>query len=243
MKINVKLSKSSIHVTKQIYTNFVSLVVHNTDKTRMLCATLAKKKNGWYAGDFSVFADHSLEANFVKGIAEAKTTVTSTTIKFFNEDLEDATYASHLHNKPCADNGGGHYNGGDGETVDEVNENWPQVTCLNGECEGSAVSDWIIPQSDFKSGLSIVVHDSTIDGNPKMLCSDIIPFGKSSSYYKGTEVDFLSTYSNQYETSDIQDSAVKLTQSRPPKNKSPRDRSRGGSKGGHKQKKGSKKGY
>ena len=54
----------------------------------------------------------------------------STQVSFFGSGFQDGVYKAHLHADTCANGGGGHYNGGDGSTVDNVNENWPAVTCM-----------------------------------------------------------------------------------------------------------------
>lgn len=48
-----------------------------------------------------------------------------------------------------------HYNGGDGVTVDSVNENWPIVTCTSGVCSGNAANLWAPAATDLANGLSI----------------------------------------------------------------------------------------
>lgn len=48
-----------------------------------------------------------------------------------------------------------HYNGGDGVTVDDVNENWPVVYCMSGVCSGQASNTWAPAAADLYAGLSI----------------------------------------------------------------------------------------
>ena len=66
----------------------------------------------------------------------------STMVSFHCHGCPDATFKAHLHAAPCSADGGGHYNGGDGVTIDAINENWPAVTCANGRCSGMASNQW-----------------------------------------------------------------------------------------------------
>ena len=52
------------------------------------------------------------------------------------------TFNAHLHDLPCASDGGGHYQNPNGDgSVNARNENWPTVTCdATGSCTGGAVS-------------------------------------------------------------------------------------------------------
>ena len=47
----------------------------------------------------------------------------STMVSFHCHSCPDATFKAHLNAAPCSADGGGHYNGGDGVTVDAINEN------------------------------------------------------------------------------------------------------------------------
>lgn len=98
-------------------------------------------------------------------------------------------FAAHLHAQPCSPNNGGvslclfgialcpfrnvlmcawrispqpHYSGGDGVTVDAINENWPAASCAAGSgkrsramCSGDASNDWVPSIADLSGGLSI----------------------------------------------------------------------------------------
>ena len=39
--------------------------------------------------------------------------------------------------------------------ADAMNENWPEVTCMDGACWGYAQNDWAPSQGDLMAGMSI----------------------------------------------------------------------------------------
>lgn len=55
----------------------------------------------------------------------------STQVSFYGSGFPDAMFKAHLHADTCENQGGAHFSGGDGVTVDAVNENWPAVTCVD----------------------------------------------------------------------------------------------------------------
>lgn len=56
----------------------------------------------------------------------------STQVSFYGSGFPDAVvFKAHLHADTCENQGGAHFSGGDGVTVDAVNENWPEVTCMD----------------------------------------------------------------------------------------------------------------
>lgn len=85
--------------------------------------------------------------------------------------VRSRVFSAHLHAAPCASDGGGHYQNPNGDgAANEVNENWPEVTCDdNGDCFGRAHNAWAPIQADLAAGMSIVVH---ADGS-KVFCADL----------------------------------------------------------------------
>ena len=114
-------------------------------------------------------------------------------ISFRCRDCPDDVFKAHLHADTCANNGGGHYNGGGTGAVDAVNENWPEVTCSNGRCSGMASNEWAPAPGDVDT-LSIVVHDTPAAGSgsgDKMLCADLGE-GRGGSW--SGKFDYLDIY-------------------------------------------------
>jgi hypothetical protein len=64
------------------------------------------------------------------------------------------------------------------------------VNCDGGVCTGSAISDWLVPDADFESGIAIVIHDTpnaASGSGQKMFCSNISSDGKYG-FYDGTRL-------------------------------------------------------
>merc|ERR1719478_1325829 len=163
----------------------------------MLCADLHETEvAGSYEGKFMQLAtyDGAAFGNLVNGKAKATAAGTFTYVRFIDNDFPDATFAAHLHKLRCFEGAGGHYQGGTPGIVDDIEENWPIVTCSEGYCEGSAWSDWLLPSADLDAGLSIVVHDTPTDGNPKMLCTDIKARTNRNGINRGSKLTFLEGY-------------------------------------------------
>ena len=82
---------------------------------------------------------------------------------------EYSTYPAHVHNAPCADGGGGHYQHEIGGAVDAVNEIWPTVSSNGaGRGRGFAVhGNWARPDAQ-----SIVIHDPG-DTSERLACADL----------------------------------------------------------------------
>ena len=181
----------------------LSIVVHDTlaaasgSGSKMLCADLSEVGAGSYSGSFSYLQSYTESSSagygkLKKGSASLTEPRMATTVQFRGEDAEDAVYKAHLHDATCANGGGGHYNGGDGLTVDDVNENWPAVTCRKGKCTGMAWSGWHPNAGDV---FSIVVHDTPAaasgSGAP-MLCADLMWNSKGQNYWG--HFDYLASY-------------------------------------------------
>lgn len=191
----------------------LSIVVHDTPDggQKFLCADLTESSPGVYSGSFSVLSAYTgSETLACPGEAILAKSVTATSISFRQSSFGDNQYSSHLHAAACSSGGGGHYQNDDTGAVDDVNENWPTVTCSDGYCYGEAVSDWLIPKADFEAMISIVVHETPV-ANAKMFCSDISTTG-SMGYHKGSKLDVLSTYEGS--STRPRKSKVSVTQTR-----------------------------
>lgn len=176
----------------------LSIVVHDTlaaasgSGSKMLCADLSVDGAGVYSGSFSYLQSYIDSASVgygkvKKGSASLTEPRMATKVHFHGKDAEDDIYKAHLHDDTCENGGGGHYNGGDGVTVDAVNENWPEVTCMDGKCNGMAWSGWHPAAGDV---FSIVVHDTpaaATGSGAKMLCADLMWDSKGQSYWGNFE--------------------------------------------------------
>jgi hypothetical protein len=95
-----------------------------------------------------------------------------------------ATYGVHLHNRPCAEDGGTHYQHDPAGATTPPNEAWPSsaphdpmagITANpSGVASGRATAAWV---ADGRA-LSVVVHAATDDGGtlaggPKIACADL----------------------------------------------------------------------
>ena len=159
---------------------------------------LSRDGIGSYSGSFSYLRDYDglgygkLKKKGSRGgkgkakagnMAKLSKLELATGVSFSGKGFQDGIYKAHLHEDTCANDGGGHYNGGDGVTVDAVNENWPAVTCRKGKCSGMAWNDWLPTAAAHAAGLSIVVHDTlaaTTGSGSKMLCADLSVDGAGS---------------------------------------------------------------
>lgn len=155
-------------------------------------ADLSVDGAGVYSGSFSYLQSYIDSASVgygkvKKGSASLTEPRMATKVHFHGKDAEDDIYKAHLHDDTCENGGGGHYNGGDGVTVDAVNENWPEVTCMDGKCNGMAWSGWHPAAGDV---FSIVVHDTpaaATGSGAKMLCADLMWDSKGQSYWGNFE--------------------------------------------------------
>ena len=187
----------------------LSIVVHDTlaattgSGSKMLCADLSVDGAGSYTGSFSYLQSYVESASVgygkvKKGWASLTEPRMATKVHFHGEDAVDGIYKAHLHDDTCANDGGHHYNGGDGVTVDAVNENMPEVTCMDGKCNGMAWSGWQPAAGDVTS---IVVHDTpaaATGSGAKMLCADLMWDSKGQSYRGNFE--YLQSYKSNYST-------------------------------------------
>ena len=93
--------------------------------------------------------------------------------------LVGLTFKAHLHDAPCSAGAGGHYQDPDNQgVVDDVSENWPELTCgSDGICIGAAASGWQPTAAALAGTLSIVIHDTpraSAGSGAKMMCADLL---------------------------------------------------------------------
>ncbi|MBK8010103.1 MAG: hypothetical protein IPK13_02050 [Deltaproteobacteria bacterium] len=102
------------------------------------------------------------------------TTQETSVIVEFSGLKPNQAYPVHVHAASCADNvGGGHYKIDPtvADTV-EANEIWASVTTnANGEATGTN----LVAHLARGDARSLVIHDGTLAGNPKMACADLAP--------------------------------------------------------------------
>ena len=97
------------------------------------------------------------------------------------------TYGAHVHNQPCAYQGGGHYMIDPAQTVAmETNELWLSLT-TTAMGVGTAQADW--QHMARGDALSIVVHDPLAE-NAKMACADLVAPEETQTAFPGSVAPF-----------------------------------------------------
>jgi Cu-Zn family superoxide dismutase len=136
-------------------------------------------------GEFTTLPDGEAMGLDIEGFAQIKRSSDGTTVKAVVRGLEPGTtYASHLHNAPCAapDFGGGHYKNDPAGPSAPPNELWLSSTDdpmagitanAGGVAKGRGSADWVArPEAQ-----SVVVHaippGGTTAGGPKIACADL----------------------------------------------------------------------
>jgi hypothetical protein len=132
---------------------------------------------GNFSGTFAKLTDYSgsVDLTGLQGTGHLLIKTDGITTEVDVEGLPEGVYNAHLHNKACADGGGGHYQNPERPgVIDDVEENWPITTCgADSMCTGTASNAWIPLESAV---LSIVVHDTpaaSSGSGAKMICADL----------------------------------------------------------------------
>lgn len=118
----------------------------------------------------------------ITGTALMKVGVATTKVKVELEGLiPGIVYSSHLHNRYCADGGGGHYQNEEGVAVDPFNELWLTsfddgfgIMVAEGQdlAIASGATAWAArTTSDASNALSVVVH---APGGARVACADLV---------------------------------------------------------------------
>lgn len=97
-------------------------------------------------------------------------------------------YPAHVHNLPCAQQAGGHYQHVMDGGVNATNEVWPTLMTDDAGQGRSFVSVDKVLRED---AVAIVVHDQAAP-NPKLLCADLISTSLTALTTTGTPVAFAS---------------------------------------------------
>ncbi len=120
----------------------------------------------------------------VTGRVHMKVGLESTKVSVEVEGLDpELVYGSHLHDRRCADGGGGHYQDEVGGPVDSVNEIWLSsfetgfgILGAAPMAEASGAADWAArtTSADSTNALSVVIH---APGGARIACADLVVRG------------------------------------------------------------------
>ena len=147
---------------------------------------VSAKAHEKYRGDFGSYFPTSGDTHdaTITGRALMKVGVDTTKVTAELEGLDPAlVYSAHLHDKRCADGGGGHYQNEIGGAVDWVNEIWLTtfdtgfgIVAAEGtnEAKATGAADWSARTTstdpESSNALSVVVH---APGGARVACADL----------------------------------------------------------------------
>eukprot|EP00040_Diaphanoeca_grandis_P019366 m.102203 g.102203 ORF g.102203 m.102203 type:complete len:2059 (-) comp27392_c1_seq4:256-6432(-) len=183
---------------------------HSNRDDTMFCRSFYLGETGAYKGSFNMLSGFNSKAittySAAVGTAELVSlpegrTVTRVQLQG-DMGMANLVFKTHLHAKPCSENGGGHYQDPDNNgPATSTNENWPTVSCdSQGICYGAATSMWNPSPKALAAGLSIVIHDTpnaAAGSGAKLFCADLVNNEQSYCAAAGPSSDVCKSPADQ----------------------------------------------